>query len=210
MGFGKRLVPPGTAPAIAGGDVALAREKVFPDGLWQGPADDMLRQSGMRPDDDSSLAPPADPVEPDRAQHEARLEEANRDAARKVEGGSVRPFYLIPEACWQGELGLFLTTRLGLSRFESWNVALLPADMRTAVALDAAPHPNGSVPAFDMAAERLVRESEAAFKAAFAEAEKTHDFEAFNETKEAIKDKLKALAISFLKELDRGWESRSG
>ena len=51
-------------------------------------------------------------LERDRAAHETKLAGINRFVAERTDGGSVRPFSLIPKSCWSGEFSAFLTIRL--------------------------------------------------------------------------------------------------
>lgn len=87
---------------------------------------------------------------------EAALMRVNDNVARQTGGGSLRPFFLIPDSCWNGAMGEFLMSRLGLSPYESWNVAFLPVDEDTAMKLGAPLHPDGNIPAFIDAAETAV------------------------------------------------------
>ena len=82
----------------------------------------------------------------DQAAHEARWAELNRDVAARTNGGSVQPFFLIPEPCWNGELGDFLVVTLKLSPYLDWNVTFLPADERTAGVMNLPVHPDRDDP----------------------------------------------------------------
>ena len=66
----------------------------------------------MNPDDEQNLVPTAESIDAriarDKAAHEARWAELNRDIGAKTNGGSVRPFFLIPEVCWNGDPGHLL------------------------------------------------------------------------------------------------------
>jgi hypothetical protein len=224
--FGRRTAPaaqPATASLPGGTHVtaALARErpagappqrKIIPDELWQGQHGDFLRELGLSPDDASNLVPDAHSVnarlESDRAKHEAKLAEINRSVAERVPGGLMRQFSLLPDPCWNGELGRFLMMRLDLFPYDDWNMILLPADEKTAEALNLPLHPNGNIPTFVATAEVFLRSADERLRAAHAEAGHTHDFGKFHDTLEEIRDKVKALARSFLGEMDKAWENR--
>lgn len=139
---------------------------------------------------------------------EARLAQTNREVAQRTNGGSVKPFGLIPDPCWNGKLDAFLMMRLGLSPFEEWNIVFLAADQRTAEILDVPPHPNGNIPAFVTAAEEFLRAAEARYLAAYQEADRNHKFARFAEEKDDITEKVRGLAKRFLNDLDEAWRRR--
>jgi hypothetical protein len=172
----------------------------------------MLRQLGMSPDDPSNLVPDSNSVnsrlDRDRAKHEAKLEEINRSVAARVPGGQMRAFSLLPDPCWNGELGHLLMMRLELFPYDDWNMIFLPADAETAAALDLPLHPSGNVPAFVAKAERFLSDADARLRAAHEEASRTHEFGKFNDDLEEIRDKVKGLARAFLSDLDKAWQER--
>jgi hypothetical protein len=182
------------------------RQKILPDQLWQGEMGDLLRAVGMSPDDEANQAPSWEEVDArvarDKAAHEAKWKQVNADVAAKTKGGSVRPFFLIPESCWNGELGHFLLMRLKLSPYADWNVAFLPADERTAAAMDLPIHPNRDIPEILAAAETFVRHALARMNAAMAEADRTHEFARFKEEQDDVTDSVRAFAVHVLKQLD--------
>lgn len=219
MAFGKRKVPIGQAPVDQASQATAPalqpqhqQRKVFPDEVWEGKTGDMLRQLGMSPDDASSLVPDSNSInarlDRDRATHEAKLEEMNRGVASRVPGGQMRAFSLLPDLCWNGEMGHLLMMRLDLFPYDDWNMIFLPADAKTAAALDMPLHPNGNVPAFVDKAERFLRDADERLRAAHAEASRTQDFGQFNEDLEEIRDKVRGLARAFLGDLDKAWEER--
>jgi hypothetical protein len=108
------------------------RQRVFPAELWQGEMGDLLRQIGMSPDDESNFVTTGASIDErvarDRAKFETKLAELNRDVAQRSAGGSVLPFFLIPEPCWNGEMGTFFMARLQFFPYDEWNVLFLPAD----------------------------------------------------------------------------------
>src|SRR5262249_45822536 len=111
FGFGKR-----SAAAAASVGAAPAQQRVIPAELWQGEMGDLLRQLGMSPDDEANLVPTGASIDArvarDRTRHEAELAEVNRDVARRVPGGRMLPFFLVPEPCWNGPTGTFFMVRL--------------------------------------------------------------------------------------------------
>ena len=228
MPFGKRQTPPvnpspplpvsGLPPKTeeigASRTPEHARGNVLPDSLWEGETGDVLRLLEQGSEDPSSLLPDAHSVnarlEHDRARHEARLEEMNRSVAERVPGGRMRGFSLLPDSCWNGELGRFLMMRLDLFPYDAWNMVLLPADAATAEALDMPLHPNGEVPVFVAKATEFLREAEARLRSAQEEATLMEDVTKFQETVEDTRDRVRALATAFLSDLDTAWKERDG
>lgn len=226
MAFGKRKIPigqPGVEPTPAVQPQASQpqpavphpqhqQRKVFPDEVWQGKTGEMLRMLGMSPDDPSNLVPDANSVnarlDRDREKFEARLAEMNRSVAAKVPGGQMRGFSLLPDPCWNGEMGHLLMMRLELFPYDDWNMIFLPADAATAAAMDMPLHPNGNVPAFVANAEKFLRDADAHLRAAHDEASRTQDFGKFHDEMEDIRDRVRALARAFLGELDKAWQER--
>src|SRR5262249_45041102 len=158
--------------------------------LWQGETGDLLRMVGMSPDDESNFVPTGASIDArvarDRAKHEAKLADLNREAAQRVPGGSVRAFFLFPEEVWNADGGAFLLSKLAMFPYDDWNVMFLPDDERTAAVMKMPLHPNGNVPEFAAAANALLRDAEARYKAAYAEADRTQRFDAFGQTIEQI------------------------
>lgn len=216
MPFGKRSTTNNGAfdsiprPTEAGRD---GRLRVIPAEMWEGEGGEMLRALGMSPDDESNLIPNQQSLEQrlatGRASLEAKLMRINDDVARRTGGGSVRPFFLLPDPCWNGELGHLLMMRLDLYPYDEWNIAFLPVDERTALKLDSPMHPDGNLPAFIKASEEFLVREEAALRAAHAEAEKSHDFAAFGDARELIRTRIKALAGFFLAELHKAWRQHN-
>jgi hypothetical protein len=164
----------------------------------------------MSPGDESNFVPTVESVDArvarDRAVHEAKLAQLNREVAAKTNGGSVRPFFLIPKPCWNGEMGTFLLRRLQMFSYEDWNVAFLPTDERTADILGVPMHPNCDViPEFVAAAETFIRHAMARSDAIHAEVERTHQFARFKEQSDDIKDKVRAFAAHLLAQLTEVW-----
>lgn len=156
----------------------------------------MLRMLDMSPDDPSNLVPDANSVnarnERDKVAFEAKLAQVNRNIAQRTNGCSMRGFSLLPDPCWSGGMGHLLMMRLDLFPYEDWNLVLLPADEHTARHLDMPPHPNLDVPVFVTASENFLREADARLRQAHAEADRTHNFAAFGDAREAIRNKCAA------------------
>jgi hypothetical protein len=210
MAFGKRSNTSGQNQAknLAAFDT---QPRAIPAEAWETPLGDSLRSLGMGPDDASNLIPTPDSInarlDRDREKHQAKLAEINRDVAQKTGGGSVRPFFLIPDPCWNGETAVFLMMRLELFPYDDWNVVFLPADERTAAAMNAPMHPNGNIPAFVTAAEKFMRDAEAELMAAHAEAGRTHDFAAFAAAKKHAQTAVCTLAAIFAEKHTEAWKA---
>jgi hypothetical protein len=187
---------------------------VLPEAAWEGETGESLHKLGLSPHGLLNLVPDADSVNTrlarDRERHEAKLAEVNRSVGERVPGGSMRQFSLIPDFCWTGELGALLMMRLELFPYDDWNMIFLPADEKTADALDLPLHPSGNVPAFEAAAERLIGEADMRLRAAVAEAGRTQDFARLQDEREEIREKVRGLARTFLGEMDKAWASRHG
>jgi hypothetical protein len=185
--------------------------RAFPAELWDdGEVGDLLRKLGMSPDDESNLVMTGAMIDArvarDRAKFEAKLEEINRDVAQRSAGGRVLPFFLIPEPCWNGDMGTFFMARLRFFPYDEWNVLFLPADERTAKFMNAPVCPHGEVPGAVELVQSFVRDAEARLSAAHAEADRTHDFGALGETVEQIKGEVWGLAAYIANHIGATWE----
>lgn len=209
MGFGKRA----TTMTTAASPDPHGRTKVFPDALWQGETGAFLLDLGMSPDDEANLVPNAASIDArirsGQAALEARTMNALVKARTRFPDAALRPFFLIPDPCWNGEHGTFMMTSLDLYPFDDWNVMFLAADDASADALEIAAHPNGNVSAFVEAAEKLLGQVSVAMARAHAEAEVTHDFAAYQEFREDVRLRVKGLAMSFARVVVDTWERRS-
>lgn len=208
MSFGKR--PSSGAAAIL--PAPHGRQPAIPAELWEGQAGQMLRALGLNPNDEANLVPDRQSQE-ERLQHgrlalEARTLKVNADVGQHVRGGVVRPFFLIPDDCWSGPNGDFLMLRLDLYPYEDWNVAFLPAEMRTAIALDAPLHPSGAIAAFEKSAADFLLKEQARLRDAHAHATASRDFAAFGETRAQIRGRVKALAGFFATQLTEAWKRK--
>jgi len=216
MLFGKRKksVDEAAQPQVRPQQVPLQPEeplRAFPAELWDdGEVGDILRKLGMSPDDESNLVMTGAMIDArvarDRAKFEARLEEINRDVAQRSAGGSVLQFFLIPEPCWNGEMGTFFMARLRFFPYDEWNVLFLPADERTAKFLDAPVCPRGEIPGAVEVVQQFVQEAEARLAAAHAETDRTHDFATLGKTVEQIKGEVWGLAASIANHIGAKWD----
>lgn len=214
MSFGKKPpAAPQSSPAPMAPPAhtdAYGRRRIIPDEVWDGPHGQSLRAMGLSPNDESNLVPNeasiAARIEEGRARHEERNALAQRNIEARLAGAKVRPFFLIPDPCWNGATGVFLMTSLDLYPYDDWNVMYLAADERTALVADIAMHPNGNVPAFvEASAKFMVRAQEQMSKALEA-ASITHDFAAYHTTRDDVQMRVKALAMQFSRTLIEAWE----
>lgn len=218
MGFGKK---PSTSPHVAAPPPPPAdppadphgRRKVFPDEVWQGQSGALLRELGSSRDDDSNLVPNTASinarVEQGKAALDARHAQAQRNAQARFAEAQVRPFFLIPDPCWNGPTGAFLMTSLDLYPYDDWNVMFLAADARTADTLDLALHPNGNVQAFVQAADKLMDEAQMFMNGAHRLAGETQNYGAYHEAREDTRSRVKLLAGQFAKQLVDAWQKRT-
>jgi len=206
---GQRPTPPSADPPSAD---AHGRRKVFPDEVWDGPSGALLRELGFNPNDESNLVPNGASINARLEQGKRTLDErhakAQANAQALLPSAQLRPFFLIPDPCWNSDAGTFLMTALDLYPYDDWNVVFLAEDERTAVVMDIALHPNGNVPAFVAATEKYMLDAQAHMKRATEEAELTADFAAFNDTREDVQLRVKGLALSFARALIEAWDKQ--
>jgi len=216
MGFGKRpstssSAPPPPAPPPAP-DVH-GRQKVLPDAVWEGKTGDFLRELGFNPNDESNLVPNAASlnarIEQGRLAMDARHAERQRQVQTLLPGAQLRPFFLIPDPCWNGPTGTFLMTSLDLFPHDDWNVMFLAADERTAAVLDIALHPNGNIPALVQAAEKFMDEAQVHMNGARNEAAATGNFAGFHDAREDARDRVKTLAGVFARQIVEAWQRQA-
>jgi hypothetical protein len=204
MALGKNAGTSGAAP-----DRQPPQPTTLRDDVWTAKSGDLLRMLEMSPDDDASLVQSRESVDArlarDKAAYEAKWGEINRALASHVVRGSMQPFFLIPEPCWRGDTGTFLLVTLGLSPYESWNVAFLPTDGRTADMLDLPMHPNEEVATIIAACSAFLHSAMAHFQEIHAEAGRTGDVALFADRKDDIADRVRALAMHILQQYDDAW-----
>jgi hypothetical protein len=113
----------------------------------------------------------------------------------------MRPFWLIPESCWQGETGDFLLKFLDFNPYDNWNVAFLPADQLTSLIIGAPLHPNAEIPAFAGAGKELVAECASRVAQATMKAGQTGEFQLLTAAKTDAQNMIMALAMTFAAKL---------
>jgi len=224
MTFGKRVSAPAAQTATlqqAAPQPAAAQppqpgapqpgQQIFPDQLWEGQTGEILRAIGMQPDDESNFVPTQESTDArvarDKAAHEARWAELNRDVAARTCGGSMRPFFLIPEPCWNGELCDFLIVTLKLSPYQDWNVAFMPADQCTGSMMNLPVHPDGDDPEVVKLAIDFVTAARDRYKACYAEVDRAQEFGRLNDEIEDIADKVRGLAVKILAQYGETWQA---
>ena len=185
--------------------------RVLPAELWDdGPVGKLLRDLGMSPDDEANLVPTGASIDArvarDRAKHEAKLAEINRDVAQRTGGGPVMPFFLIPEPCWNGDMGTFFMARLRFFPFDDWNVLFLPADERTAKIMNAPLCPYGEIPGAVDLVQAFVRESEAKLAAVHAEVDRTRNFAALAEAVDSVRAEVWGIAAYIANHIGAKWD----
>lgn len=215
MSFGKR--PSTTVTASSHDGVAQqppqpdphGRRKVFSDEIWNGEHGEMLRMLGMSPDDESNLVPNAASlsaaIQRSKAAHETAYSEAVQRVRSTMPSAEIRPFFLIPDAVWNGPGGTFLMTTLELYPYDAWNVIYLAADERTAVVLDLAPHPGEDVPAFVQASQEFMATAMAHIEKVRQQVERTQKWAAFTEAQDDLRDRVKAMALLFARRMAEAW-----
>ena len=113
----------------------------------------------------------------------------------------MRPFWLIPESCWQGETGAFLLRFLDFNPYDNWNIAFLPADQLTSRIMDAPLHPDAEIPAFAAAGKKFIAECASRVAQATMEAKRTADFQLVTAARTDGQNMIRALAMTFAAKL---------
>lgn len=210
MGFGKRPSSTPQPPAPPPPSDPHGRRKVFPDEVWQGKSGAFLRELGFDPNDEGNLVPNSSSLnarlEQGRAAMEARQAQIQHNAEARLPGAQIRPFFLMPDPCWNGPSGTFMMTNLELFPYDDWNVMFLAGDERTAKALDLAPHPNGNIAAFIGAAARTLDEVQLDLNGAHHEAGRTNNFAAYSEARDDARERVKLQAALFSKKIVELWQ----
>jgi hypothetical protein len=213
MSFGKR---PSTSPQPQAAPLATdphGRGRVLPGDVWEGKTGAFLRELGFDPNDESNFVPNAASVnarlDEQRAAFQAKVAKVRARIQSTVKDAKIEPFSLIPDPCWNGPMGQFLLMRLELFPYEDWNIAYLPADQRTAFVMNAPPHPGGDIPAFVETATAFLAKAEAALDEAYRETGRTQDFAKFNDVRENIRARVKALAGLFAGQMMEAWKAHN-
>lgn len=206
MSFGKR--PPSTPPPAD----PHGRRQAIPETAWNGRHGDLLLKLGMSPYDESNLVANERSMnarlEESKLRHEERNLLAQRNIETRLAGAKVRPFFLIPDPCWQEQTGVFLMAALDLYPYDDWNVMYLADDERTALVLDIAAHPNGNVPQLVDAARKFMAKAQTDLRTAHDEAGATGDYAAFGARLDDIREAVKGLALAFSRNIVEAWERR--
>lgn len=171
---------------------------LIPPELWEHPKiGEMLKSLGKNPDDPDNLTLTPEDVERMIAEGKARILRKTREindqiAAKGAPNARLRPFWLIQDNCWSGDLGHFLIYVLRLDPYDDWNVVYLPETEEGSAILDLPVHPGGSIPVFSEYGEERLRELQAKLMDALAEAEQNFRYgdyaDAQAETIAAVKD----------------------
>jgi hypothetical protein len=98
----------------------------------------LLESLGIAPDGPENVIPSQNDIDERLAQGRAnldrRIEVLHKNLAAQVGPEiTMRPFWLIPESCWQEETGAFLLKFLDFNPYDNWNIAFLPADQLTSL-----------------------------------------------------------------------------
>ncbi|QOZ34874.1 hypothetical protein [Bradyrhizobium sp. CCBAU 53421] len=130
------------------------KRRVFGEDVFAGRHGDMLRSLGFGLNDAANIIP-------DEAEFARRVKQslATQDARRtKIETellqahghNAIRPFFVLSEPVYNGELGQFLIKLMNLLPYDDWNIIYLPMDRATQVAMGGLPlHPRQSIGPID-------------------------------------------------------------
>lgn len=178
---------------------------VIPPEVWDDPKiGGMLKMLGKKPDDPDNLTiTPAD-VENMVVEGKARIAERTREINEELEARGaravrVRPFWLIQDNCWRGDLGHFLIYMLRLNPYDDWNVVYLPEDEAGSALLDLPAHPGGAIPALSEYGEKHILQLKDRLMEALAQTERTFEFGAYDDAHKETVGAVKALAEYFSK-----------
>jgi len=182
----------------------LASEKhIVPPERWSDPEwAAFFKRIGRKPDDPSNLLVTPDDVvrmiEEGRKAVDARIRQLQaKAAARGLDDVRLRPFWLIQDSCWTGEIGDFLIYHLRLNPYDEWNTVILPADARSSSILDMPVHPGGDTPAFAKAQKEVIFALRDRLRAAHEQVQRTHEFGGFADLCDDTVARVKELARRF-------------
>jgi hypothetical protein len=176
---------------------------LIPPELWDDPKiGEMLKMLGKKPDDPENLTLTPEHVERMIASGKARILQKTRAindeiAAKGARNARVKPFWLIQENCWVGDLGHFLIFVLRLNPYDDWNVVYLPENETGSAILDLPVHPGGAIPVFADYGEKNLRTLQARLMEALAEAEASFAFGDYADAQQQTIDNVKQLAEYF-------------
>ena len=193
--FGKRFLNPS--------------RHIVPPKTWADPeAASFFERIGAKPNDPDNLRVTAADVE--RMRKEGLAQIAAKIAALQAKAREkgyadlkLRPFWLIQDVCWNGDLGEFLLIRLRLNPYENWNTVILPADLEGARWLGLPVHPGAEVAAFATIGKEVVDNLRAEVMQAISQAQRHHEFGRVVDVCETSVAKIKKMATMFAEEMMR-------
>ena len=176
---------------------------LIPPELWDDPKiGEMLKMLGKKPDDPENLAITPEHVERMIEEGRARIlrntRELNEEIVRKgAPNARVRPFWLIQDNCWTGDVGHFLIYVLRLNPYDDWNVVYLPENEDGSAILDLPVHPGASIPVFSEYGEKHIRTLQGRLMEALSAAEANFRYGDYADAQEETIASVKDLAEYF-------------
>ena len=165
-----------------------------------------LEALGIAPDGPENVIPSQSDIDErlakGRADLDRRLEVLHKNLAAQV-GPEIkmRPFWLIPESCWQDETGAFLLRFLNFNPYDNWNIAFLPADQLTSLIMDTPLHPGAEIPVFAAAGKKFIAECSGRVAQATMKAGQTEEFQRVAAARTDAQKMIMALAKTFAAKL---------
>jgi len=189
LGFGQRRRP-------------ASETHIIPHERWNDPEwAAIFKRIGKTPDDPSNRHVTPDDVarmiDEGRKAVDARVRALLAKAAAKGLDIRLRPFWLIQDSCWNGDIGGFLLQHLCLNPYDDWNTVILPADARSSAILDMPVHPGGDIPAFVKAQTEVLVSLRERLRVAHAEVQRTYEFGRFADLCDDTVARVKVLAKKF-------------
>lgn len=176
---------------------------LIPPELWDDPKiGEMLKMLGKKPDDPDNLTLSSRDVQRMIDEGRARILRKTREINEEIEkkgarNARVRPFWLIQDNCWSGDVGHFLVYVLRLNPYDDWNVVYLPETEAGSAVLDLPIHPGGSIPVFSEYGEKQLRILQKRLMTALAQAEQNFRYGEFADAQTATIAAVKELAEYF-------------
>jgi hypothetical protein len=165
-----------------------------------------LEALGIAPDGPENVVPSQSDIDErlakGRADLDRRLEVLHKNLTAQV-GPEIRmrPFWLIPESCWQEETGAFILRFLNFNPYDNWNIAFLPADQLTSLIMNAPLHPNAEIPVFAATGKKFITECSSRVAQAAMRARQTGEFQLVTAAKTEAQNMILALAKTFAAKL---------
>lgn len=166
----------------------------------------LLQAVGIDPNGPENVIPSQQDIDErlarGRAALDRRIEVLHQNLAAQI-GPEIRmrPFWLIPESCWQGETGAFLLKFLDFNPYDNWNVAFLPADQLTSAIMDTPLHPGGEIPVFADTARTFIAECNSRVAQAASKAGQSGEFRLVTAARTEARNMIMALAMTFAAKL---------